>query len=731
MREDAVNLMRKLSQTVMYQFKRHRQQRFSRHRVCGIERLESRLALAADSGQVDRPPLEQSASVYINESQIGPAPIVIAQSTLVGEDTNSFVIQAVANGVVHKWMPQTNSWLDVSTPPESSNPQQLLEKLTNRLIHQGDQIRWIPDGSTSPSDFQDAFAIIGWDDGSPLLPPSTQVPSAVQNLAFGQSEGSDSLTVTWDAPVSGAEMNAALQYTVTMNDGLSSTTYLTTSTNQAFSGLKASRPYTFWVWASNSEGAGPTASISGTPTADQTPTFSAVNEWDRDYSLTFAEYDMGTASIPTLQSFASAVHNDQWILLAGRTNGLHKFTGDGLENFPPKYQNTDVWVIDPITKESWSRSLEDETTGLSQSAIASLSATNTQSYQDGDTLFIVGGYVFDWSTYEFTTYNALSAIDLPSLVSWVKGADYELATNAILQRAGETASDGSYSGGFFAVTGGGLEKVPEADRFQLIFGQNFEGGYTPGSNGVYTSQVRSFDVVYDMSAGTLDYANESVSPFGGDPALFRRRDLNVFPILAPDGQGGTTASTVALAGVFYNGSGVWTVPVEIGADGIPQTENPTDAPLTFRQAMNQYESGKIGLYSQSMGEMTQILLGGISANVYDPGSGDLTYDSHYGFNRQITAVIRDAAGNYQQQYLTEFPDIYDGEGNLLYFGANARFFAAPGVSVFGDDIIDSDALTSETVIGYMFGGIAADRPNFGTTVASPLIFEVTFSPSAD
>ena len=143
--------------------------------------------------------------------------------------------------------------------------------------------------------------------------------------------------------------------------------------------------------------------------------------------------------------------------------------------------------------------------------------------------------------------------------------------------------------------------------------------------------------------------------------------------------------------------------------------------------MNQYDAAKIGLYSQSSGEMTQVLMGGISANIYDPSSGDLTYDSNYGFNRQNTAVVRDATGNYQQQYLTEFPDIYDGDANLLYFGANARFFPAPGVSVLSDGIIDSDTLTTETVIGYKFGGIAADKPNFGNTVASPLIFEVTFS----
>ena len=144
--------------------------------------------------------------------------------------------------------------------------------------------------------------------------------------------------------------------------------------------------------------------------------------------------------------------------------------------------------------------------------------------------------------------------------------------------------------------------------------------------------------------------------------------------------------------------------------------------------MNQYESGKIGLYSQSSGEMTQVLLGGISANTFDSVTEQLTYDENNGFHRQITAVVRDAAGTYQQQYITDFPDVYDGKGKLLYFGANARFFPAANVPVLTDGIIDVDSLTTETVLGYMFGGIAADQPNFGNTVASSIIFEVTYIP---
>ena len=70
------------------------------------------------------------------------------------------------------------------------------------------------------------------------------------------------------------------------------------------------------------------------------------------------------------------------------------------------------------------------------------------------------------------------------------------------------------------------------------------------------------------------------------------------------------------------------------------------------------------------------------------------------------------------------------DNKLLHLGAEAIFFAAPGVSQVAGDILDLDALTTETVNGYVFGGIAADSPNFGQTMASPLIFEVTLSPTA-
>jgi len=405
--------------------------------------------------------------------------------------------------------------------------------------------------------------------------------------------------------------------------------------------------------------------------------------------------------------------------------GLHDFTNDGLTNFPTRYQNTDVWVVDPVTKQSWKRSLTDASSGLSQSQIDGLSSTATQYYQDGNALLVNGGYVYDSTNDDFTTYNTMSAINLPNLVDWVKGTDSSLNSNAILQVEGLAATDSSYEGGFFQITGGELHKL--GDRYHLVFGQNFEGGYTPGRNGVYSSQVRSFDLTYDFGAGTIGYDNASAT--ASDDTQFRRRDLNVVPVLSPDGSGGETESLVALSGVFYNGSGVWTVPVEIGADGIPTMVDPSTDPNAFKQALQQYASATIGLYSQSNGEMTEILLGGISANTYDATTGELTYDSNYGFTNQISAVLRDADGVYTQEYIGEYPWIESGTSGIpLLFGASGEFFLAEGIQILSGGIIDLDALTETTTIGYIFGGIAADQPNFGNSVASSYIFEVVYSP---
>ena len=150
-----------------------------RTKTLSLESLEQRIALDA-SGV--RPQLEQVSEVYIDNSLVGPNPMVFSKSELVGHGTKSFVITAVASGsTVEKWDAAANQWRDVSTPPTSSDPRQLLQLLQNRIIQKDDQVRWIPKSTAGVT--QKAFEIIGWDDGSEASEPEgVNVPGTVENL---------------------------------------------------------------------------------------------------------------------------------------------------------------------------------------------------------------------------------------------------------------------------------------------------------------------------------------------------------------------------------------------------------------------------------------------------------------------------------------------------------------------------------------------------------------------
>jgi hypothetical protein len=94
------------------------------------------------------------------------------------------------------------------------------------------------------------------------------------------------------------------------------------------------------------------------------------------YEITLREISLAPATVPTLHSAVAAVWQDQWVLLAGSTNGLHGMTGNNA--FDPQYQNSEVWVIDPATLQSWHKSLVETSSasGLSADAVDSLSSVN-------------------------------------------------------------------------------------------------------------------------------------------------------------------------------------------------------------------------------------------------------------------------------------------------------------------------------------------------------------------
>lgn len=431
------------------------------------------------------------------------------------------------------------------------------------------------------------------------------------------------------------------------------------------------------------------------------------------YTLEIKEVSIGSASVPNIHSIAAAEWQGQWVFLGGRTNGLHGMTG--MNAFDPAYENRELWVIDPEGQQSWHKSLENSpASGLNADVVDSLSAVNTQFYQDGDHWIIVGGYGYKRSVANHVTYSTLTVVDLPGLVAWVKetaGAESTQAADHIDQIVDS----------YFQVTGGGLERIGE--EYQLIFGQNYSGRYRPFLDGVYTKQVRRFLV--DLGDTLVVPELSKVATFQND--AFRRRDLNVVTILERTNPNILVERALVLSGVFTPETGAWTAPVLIGPEGSVEMDDPL-AEDTLKQAFQVYHCSKASLFNRVTSEAHILLFGGLSVLELNQETSQFVRDDQVPFINQCSLIVRDAKGKLSQYWLpTRFPDIRLG-GKELRFGTNAEFFISKDVAKLHPKIIDLAAIDSPTVIGHVFGGIFSDAGNNGNTGASGRVFEVTLIP---
>jgi hypothetical protein len=449
---------------------------------------------------------------------------------------------------------------------------------------------------------------------------------------------------------------------------------------------------------------------------NQTPTTSpiVVGENNLPYEIRLRRVDT-PRKLPTLQAFASGQHDGLWVLIGGRTNGLHDFTDDPLKNFPPSEQNRRIWVIDPVTWKTWSRPLGDSHLSIDQ--IDQLSATAYEHVQSNGVLYVVGGYGYSRTVKDFKTFPTLTALDLAKIIDWVRepAGSPDLA-NLIRQTAHEA----------LRITGGQMTII--GDRTILAFGQDFDGGYgSPDFKQLYSGQVRSFRIVDTGKKISIEDVRRI--PRTPDFTNFRRRDLPMVPIIDTS-DGAPKNKAVALAGVFTLTDGIFTVPVEIDGAGRPTQANP-NLPGTFKQGMNGYDCANIGLYSKSTEATHTILFGGISYIYYSRKQSEFVEDSNIPFINQITSIVRNRNGKYRQYLLdAEFPAVVGPEGQRFRFGAEAAVFMHPGIPTTGNGLVDLEALrriavnARSHVLGYIFGGIAAEKPNFGRSVASNEVFEI-------
>jgi hypothetical protein len=498
------------------------------------------------------------------------------------------------------------------------------------------------------------------------------------------------------------------------------------------------------------------------PCMNQTPNLTIpLQEDSLPYRVTIEQADF---MLPAgLHSFAFAVHDGEWLFISGRTNGLHDVdnTDPNINPFPPSQQNTFVFVVNPKTKKTDYRSLYDPSAHLSQEQIDLLSVTNSLFYyaEKKNTLYLVGGYGIDTASNTMSTKPAMTAIDVPNLIKWVKNPEKSKSASKCVRTTFDPLCQ---------VTGGVMLQSNEHQPYLLAFGQNFDGNYTTATNGSYSQQIRKIQIIDNgRDLAVQRYPQSEPTP------TYRRRDLNVIPIVKKDGKS-LSMSFVALSGVFTPGDvnnepGAWTVPIEIDPNGSSRMLDPNN-PATFSQAMNNYSCANLGLYSIKKNKMYTLLFGGISASMFSDGSNCNTDPNpqcnsctawvpergnifsvccNLPFTNDVTTIEIDKHGIYRQYLMREtFPIINSSPplcpgfppmtctGNPLqtiyFFGSNSEFIPTEGLPTFPNGVIALDKLGKKpVVVGYIVGGIASTIADTNCTTdsqASFYIFKVIISP---
>jgi hypothetical protein len=399
-------------------------------------------------------------------------------------------------------------------------------------------------------------------------------------------------------------------------------------------------------------------------------------------------------SIPNvggLQSFAFGQHDGKWLIVGGRLDGLHR--RQPFASFDIAGNNNRLIVIDPLNQNQWSALIDT----LPVSIKEQLSSTNMEFHQEGEYLYLVGGYGYNVATASRKTFDQFTAIDVPQVISAV-------INNTPISPYIRQISDAK-----FAVTGGHLKRINQT--YYLIGGNKFDGDYNPMGHATYTQQytnaIRKFDLADD---GT----NLSVThyPEINDSINLHRRDYNAVQQILPTG-----AEAISIfSGVFQPNIDLPYLN-SVLVDSLNYYVN-----NSFQQHYNHYHCAVLPVFSESSKLMSTVFFGGI-AQFYD-SLGIMVQDNNVPFVKTIAMINRDSLG-----IMTELKMPNEMPG---YFGASSEFIPINTISHFENDVIKFDSLTADTtLVGYIYGGINSTASNIFFTntgiqsIASSQIYKVS------
>lgn len=399
------------------------------------------------------------------------------------------------------------------------------------------------------------------------------------------------------------------------------------------------------------------------------------------------------------QSFAVGQANGKWLIIGGRTDGLHR--RQPFASFDTNGQPNELLVIDPVSKQKWTANLSILPIAIQEA----LKATNIDFIQNNNQLYLIGGYGYSNTLGDHTTFNTLTAIAVSeTIAAIVSNNNY---SNYIRQT----------SNSIFQNTGGQLEKIN--DSYYLIGGQDFQGRYNPmgpthgpGFTQTYSNQIRKFNI---LDNGTLLGVN-NISIIT-DSVNLHRRDYNALPQILPNLSQGITA----YSGVFQQNVDLPYLNA-VTIDSLSYVVN-----NNFNQYYNHYHCANIPLYSASKNEMHALFFGGI-AQYYD-SLGILVQDNNVPFVKTIARVTRDVNGTLAEYKLPiEMPAL---------LGAGAEFIYRDNLPVYTNGVIKMDELSADsTILGYIYGGINSSAKNIfwindgSQSASSANIYKVTLHRNA-
>lgn len=376
--------------------------------------------------------------------------------------------------------------------------------------------------------------------------------------------------------------------------------------------------------------------------------------------------ELAIPGLPGFHSFAYAQHDENWLIVGGRTDGLH--ARQPFASFPANHNNDHLFVINPHTGEFYAERLNQMSAGI----LEHLQSTNMNFEQVGDTLYIIGGYAFSETERDHITFPKLTTIVVSEAIQQIKEG-----------RLSEEVFGHLYDERF-AVTGGQLGFLN--DELILVGGHRFDGQYNPRDMPTfrqeYTHAIQTFRINSAISDPSI--SNYSIVV---DEEHLRRRDYNLVPYLFPDGEPGYMIST----GVFQREADLpFLYNVEIGKEGFYK-------PVPdFEQLLSHYHSPKLSLYDEESESLHMLFFGGLAQFYFQ--DDQLMQDDRVPFVTTISRVSRYSDGRFAEYALdVEMPDLK---------GTSAEFIPNPQLPKNETGVILISAIEEERFLaGYIVGGI--------------------------